>query len=108
MPKGAWREFHDPSKTTNDSKSQRKQAKNLQPIRIQKTKGGKNGKTVTVITGFDLNEQELKKLLKQIKSQAGTGGTIKKDCLELQGDQISLALKFLEQQGFKPKQSGGR
>ena len=107
MPKGNWREFNDSSSTPKSSCHKSKTPINLQSIRIQKIKGGKNGKTVTVITGLELNNVELRNVLKQLKKYGGTGGTIKQNSLELQGDQVAMALDFLSKQGYRPKQAGG-
>jgi translation initiation factor 1 len=76
-------------------------------VRVQRTKAGKGGKTVTLITGIELAEAEALALLKRLKSGAGTGGTLRGGVIELQGDQVSVALAELEQQGFRPKRAGG-
>ncbi|NER36503.1 MAG: translation initiation factor [Oscillatoria sp. SIO1A7] len=78
-----------------------------QNIRIQASRKGRKGKTVTVIAGFQLGPESLTKLLKQLKTQCGTGGTIKEDAIELQGDRREQVLKFLTQLGYKAKISGG-
>ena len=107
MPKGNWREFVDPSEKPQSNDDKSKTAVNLQRVRVQRIKGGKNGKTVTVVSGLELNDLELRKLLKQLKKSGGTGGTVKENSLELQGDQVAMALEFLSKQGYCPKQSGG-
>ena len=56
---------------------------------------------------MELNQVEAKKILKKLKIACGTGGTVKGDFLELQGDHISKAQDFLVKEGFRPKQSGG-
>ena len=68
----------------------------------------KKGKLVTVIKGLELEQVEAKKILKNLKIACGTGGAVKGDLLELQGDQISKAQDFLLKEGFRPKQSGGQ
>jgi translation initiation factor 1 len=62
---------------------------------------------VTAINGMAIPEAEAKALLKQLKARAGTGGTLKDGVIELQGDQVAVALAALEQVGFLPKQAGG-
>ena len=42
-----------------------------------------------------------------MKASCGSGGTIKGDLLELQGDQVKPILDFLKKEGYLPKQSGG-
>ena len=78
-----------------------------QVVRVQRTKAGKGGKLVTLIKGLTAPEAELKQLLKQLKAVAGTGGTLKEGVIELQGDQIAVALAALEKAGYRPKQAGG-
>ena len=56
---------------------------------------------------IELEQVEAKKILKNLKIACGTGGAVKGDFLELQGDQISKAQNFLLKEGFRPKQSGG-
>ena len=107
MPKGSWKEFDDLSGNGNGTCSQNTLSKVDRVVRIQKTRGGKRGKTVTIIKGLSLNECDLKKLLKKLKIKCGTGGTIKEDLVELQGDQVKAALDVLKNDGFNPKQSGG-
>ena len=76
-------------------------------MRVQKTRGGKSGKTVTVISGLKLDEADRRSLLKRLKSSCGTGGTAKGEFLELQGDQVMALLEFLRKEGYRPKKSGG-
>jgi translation initiation factor 1 len=46
----------------------------------------KKGKTVTLITGLVLNDNDLKELAKTLKTSCGTGGTVTNTEIELQGD----------------------
>ena len=107
MSKGGWSEFNDPIKTIGNDTQNSAPAKGNRQVRLERTRSGKKGKLVTVITGLELNQGEAKKLLKKLKIACGTGGTVKGDFLELQGDQILKAQDFLVKEGFRPKQSGG-
>ncbi|EAZ89012.1 translation initiation factor, partial [Crocosphaera chwakensis] len=78
-----------------------------QNIRIQATRSGRKGKTVTVITGFQHSPDTLNKLLKQLKNKCGSGGTVKEDTLEIQGDHREKLLAILGDLGYKVKISGG-
>ena len=78
-----------------------------QDLRIQATRSGRKGKTVTVITGFQHQPETLGKLLKKLKSQCGSGGTIKDNSLEIQGDHKQKLLETLTNLGYKAKISGG-
>jgi translation initiation factor 1 len=78
-----------------------------QNLRIQATRSGRKGKTVTVITGLQHSPEALNQLLKKLKSQCGSGGTIKDDNLEIQGDHKQKLLEILISLGYKAKISGG-
>ena len=78
-----------------------------QDLRIQATRSGRKGKTVTIITGFQHQPETLTKLLKKLKSQCGSGGTVRDDTLEIQGDHKQKLLETLTQLGYKAKVSGG-
>jgi translation initiation factor 1 len=80
---------------------------NQQNVRIQVSRKGKGGKTVTVITGFQASSETLTSLLKQLKSQCGSGGTVKENELEIQGDHKQKLLDILVKLGYKAKISGG-
>ena len=80
---------------------------NQQDLRIQATRSGRKGKTVTVVTGFQHKPETLTKLLKKLKSQCGSGGTVKDDSLEIQGDHKQKLLTTLTELGYKAKISGG-
>ena len=78
-----------------------------QNLRVQASRKGRKGKTVTEITGFQTNKEELSKLLKQLKNQCGSGGTLKDNILEVQGDHKDKILQILLKLGYKAKISGG-
>ena len=107
MAKGAWREFGVSSTEVGTCNRSDIHNKSLRQVRLFRTKVGKRGKTVTIIRGLEMNQEEMKSLLKSLKSLCGTGGTVKEDVVEIQGDHIKTALQFLSKEGFRPKQSGG-
>jgi len=78
-----------------------------QDLRIQATRSGRKGKTVTIVRGLQHNGDNLNKLLKQLKSQCGSGGTVKENTLEIQGDHKQKLLETLRKMGYKAKISGG-
>ncbi|NET58148.1 MAG: translation initiation factor [Symploca sp. SIO2E6] len=79
---------------------------NEQNLRLQASRKGRKGKTVTMITGFQCQPATLTKLLKQLKSHCGSGGTVKENTLEIQGDHTEKLLQFLTKLGYKVKISG--
>ena len=62
---------------------------------------------MTVIRGLQLDSKGIKVLLKKLKTRIGSGGTAKDGVIELQGDQVDLALELLTQEGYRPKRAGG-
>jgi len=78
-----------------------------QGVRIRRESKGRGGKSVCVIDGLPLNNIELKVLQKKLKSQLGTGGSVKDGCIEIQGDHREKLLQMLDKEGFKAKLSGG-
>ncbi len=78
-----------------------------QSLKVQATRSGRKGKTVTVISGFQASEETLNTLLKQLKTQCGSGGTVKEQTLELQGEHKDKIVQVLTIQGYKVKISGG-
>jgi translation initiation factor 1 len=102
----SWREFGD-----NNSEALERAVQELPPnqqnIRIQATRSGRKGKTVTIITGFQAKAETLEKLLKQLKTQCGTGGTLKENEIEIQGEHKQKLLEILIKLGYKAKISGG-
>ncbi|HEX8947449.1 MAG TPA: hypothetical protein VF790_00730 [Dissulfurispiraceae bacterium] len=76
-------------------------------VLVRLEKKGRGGKSVSIIEGLQLSGNELEKLLKQLKTKLGTGGTVKNDFLEIQGDHRDALCSFLEALGYKPRRSGG-
>ena len=82
-------------------------APNQQKIIIQASRKGRKGKTVTVVSGFQLTTKSLQDLSKKLKNLCGSGGTIKDGNIEIQGDHRPKIQTFLNDLGYKPKISGG-
>jgi len=76
-------------------------------IRIQREVKGRKGKTVTTVSGFQINAAELKNLAAQLKRRYGTGGSVKDDVIIIQGDHRDTLVTELKKQGFKAKIAGG-
>ncbi|MEM0979355.1 MAG: translation initiation factor [Cyanobacteria bacterium P01_H01_bin.58] len=78
-----------------------------QSLKVQVSRKGRGGKTVTVITGFKHRPETLKTLTKKLKAQCGTGGTAKDDTIEIQGDHAQKLIDALQKEGYTAKRSGG-
>lgn len=77
------------------------------PVRVQRERKGRRGKTVSVITGVPGPEARRQDLLKQLKQKLGTGGALEGDNIVIQGDHRDRAVDLLNQLGFKAKAAGG-
>ena len=58
------------------------------------------GKKATIITGFVGNASGLEALAKKIKTQCGTGGSVKDDFIIIQGDFVDKVKKVLIAEGY--------
>lgn len=102
-----YREFGSGSNPAAVERTVQELPSNQQNLRVQASRKGRKGKTVTVISGFQAQPETLTKLLKQLKAQCGSGGAVKEDTLEIQGDHTQKLVEILTQLGYKAKISGG-
>ncbi len=61
----------------------------------------RNGKPVTLVGRFEIDEKSKKEVLKLLKKKLGTGGTINKEWIEIQGDKKDAIIRVLELEGWK-------
>ena len=100
MVKKNWIEFDNQEKKSEEAAKVDTVTKRSK-INISKQKKGKKGKTVTLISGLDTEDEIfLKELLKKIKVFCGTGGTLIDSNIQLQGDMVSKSIEFLRKEGF--------
>jgi translation initiation factor 1 len=76
-------------------------------IRVQREVKGRKGKTVTTVSGFQINPDELKNLVTELKRRCGTGGSVKDGVIIIQGDHRDTLIAELKNRGFKAKIAGG-
>jgi translation initiation factor 1 len=74
-------------------------------VRVFREKGGRGGKTVTVVRG--LPGGDLAAVASDLKRHCGSGGAVKDGAVELQGDHREKAAARLESQGYRVKLAGG-
>ena len=97
------------NRPVNDCICNRKSEKSKKQgtIKILTERKGRKGKTVTLLSGFQMTTNELKELARELKQQCGSGGSVKDDNILIQGDHRDILIKELEKRGFTCKKSGG-
>ena len=76
-------------------------------VRLFRDRGGRNGKTVTVIHGLPERGPALEARLSELKRMCGAGGTLRDGVIEIQGDHRDLLVAELAKSGWTVKRSGG-
>ena len=76
-------------------------------VYLHRESSGRGGKAVTLVKNLALTEDDLKSLAKRLKQECGTGGTIKGDVIEMQGEQREKIAAILRTLGYKVKIAGG-
>jgi translation initiation factor 1 len=74
-------------------------------VRIFRGKGGRGGKSMSVVRG--LPRRELDAVAKDLKKHCGSGGTVKDGAVEIQGDHREKIAARLAAQGYSVKLAGG-
>jgi translation initiation factor 1 len=72
--------------------------------RVFREKGGRGGKTVTVVRGLD---GDLAAIAADLKRQCGAGGSVKGNTIEIQGDHREKIVERLRAAGHPAKPAGG-
>ena len=72
-------------------------------IIIRFEKKGRKGQGVTVLSGFIINQNQLKTLARTLKQKCSSGGTIKDGIIEIQGHHSNTLNDKLLALGFKTK-----
>jgi translation initiation factor 1 len=76
-------------------------------VRLGRETKGRRGKGVTTVSDVPLDEAGLLDLATKLKNRCGTGGTVKDDVIEIQGDQRDRLAVVLEEMGYRVKRVGG-
>jgi len=99
------KEASPPPSPEPSSRAERRQAKKGRrgPLLLRKLKAGKGGKTVTEVSGFPGGVEEAGRLLPELRTSLGTGGTRKDAVLELQGECRDRLRPVLERKGYLVK-----
>ncbi len=96
-------DFSDEWSSDNKEKPNKKintEVKESEKHQLHFAKEKRRGKVVTIVKPFYLSSNDLKALLKTLKKKLGTGGTVKENTLEFQGEiQENLKVR-LEKLGY--------
>ena len=76
-------------------------------VRLWRMKGGRGGKTVTVVTGIDEPQARLNVLAVELRRFIGAGGGVRDGAIEVQGDHRARLQQRLTQLGYRVKLAGG-
>lgn len=85
-------------------------------VDVRRETAGRRGKTVTVAGPFPLAPPEARGLLKSLRRECGSGGTLKTApavggqagwLLEIQGDHCERVIRRLADLGFRARRTGG-
>ena len=76
-------------------------------VRLFRDRGGRNGKTVTVVHGLPERGPALEARLSELKKMCGAGGTLRDDAIEIQGDHRDRLAERLRALGYRVKLAGG-
>ncbi len=99
-------DFGDDWSSDNKNKSSKKistEIKAPEKHQLHFAKEKRRGKVVTIVKPFHLEKETLQSLLKTIKKKLGTGGTLKDNTLEFQGDLQAPLREILETLGYRFK-----
>ena len=79
--------------------------KEKQQLRVSLDKRNRNGKAVTLITGFTGSDEALETLGKLLKSKCGVGGSVKNGDIIVQGDHRQRVLEILQKRDMQSRAS---
>ena len=78
-----------------------------QTIYLHRDSKGRGGKTVTLVKKLVLSEADMHELAKKLKQVCGSGGTVKDDLIEIQGEHRDTLVAELSNRGYTVKKAGG-
>lgn len=112
MPKNESRtvwssEQGDLRKQESSSRNVKSLPPNQQTVYLHRDSKGRGGKTVTLVKKLVLSEEDIKELAKKLKQVCGSGGTVKEDVIEIQGEHREKIAEALVRIGYKVKIAGG-
>ena len=80
---------------------------NQQVIYLHRDSKGRAGGVVTLVKKLVLSEEDTKELARKLKQLCGSGGTVKGNEIEIQGEHRERIAEALQKMGYKVKIAGG-
>lgn len=77
------------------------------PLYVSIDRKARKGKAVTLVEGFEGDDDALKDLGKMLKSKCGVGGTAKNGEIMIQGEFRDKVIDLLQAEGYTTKRKGG-
>jgi len=76
-------------------------------VRVWRVKGGRGGKTATVVTGLPGSADDLEAIAVALRRAVGAGGGVRQGAVEIQGDHRERLRQRLVELGYRVKLAGG-
>ena len=74
---------------------------NEQTVYLRRDSKGRGGSPVTLLKELVLSEEDKKELAKKLKQLCGSGGTLKNDVIEIQGEHRAKIAEMLKREAIK-------
>jgi translation initiation factor 1 len=102
---------------SSDQGDLRKQSSEIKPVKslppseqtayLHRDSKGRHGGSVTLVKNLILSQEDRKELAKKLKQICGSGGTVKDDVIEIQGEHREKIAEALTKMGYRVKIAGG-
>ena len=66
-------------------------------------KKGRGGKTATIVEGFEITDEEIDTIARDLRKRLGTGGSARGGEILIQGDRKADVARILREMGFQVK-----
>lgn len=102
LPEGDESPTPQPENQTTEQPSHQNQ-KQKSALHVLIEKKGRGGKTATIIEGFEISDEEIEEIARNLRKRLGTGGSSRGGEILIQGDRREDAKRLLKDMGFKVK-----